>query len=799
MKSRTDTAMHAMSQAEAQGVGASLARKEDDRFMRGRGEYVANIRMVGMRDVAFVRSQVAHARIRGIEKPADCEESVYVLADLLGVQPIVANSGLAGFKASAQPVLAGDKVRQVGEMIAMCVADTRARAEDIAAQVFVDFEELPAVVDMLAARQPGAPLVHEHWGDNVFLETAVDADLDDIRRSAAIRVHRHLRTARQSMAPMEGRSVVAYWDRRLEQLVVYTAAQMPHINRTGLAGCLGLNEGQVRVIAPDVGGGFGYKGILLPEEVCVAWLAMRLGHPVRWIEDRREQLTANANCREHDYDITAYADSGGRLLAVDCEATVDSGCYSSYPFSACLEAAQVSSILPGPYKMERYRCRTWSVATNKPPILPYRGVARTGVCYAIETVMDAIAAAARIEPYEVRLRNLVQPHEMPYDNITHKHFDSGDYPESVRRAVKSIDLVGVRARQRQGEADGRRIGFGLAVFCEQGAHGTSVYQGWGIPMVPGREPAAARLTPDGVLELRVGVHSHGQSMETTLAQIAHEVLGIDTGRVRTVLGDTGTTPYSTGTWGSRSIVMAGGAVAQACKELRERLVHIGAWLLKQDRAQVRYAGGAVVGPSGEVGIAEIAHAWYLKPHLLPPDVDPRGLEVSGTYQTRRDSGTFSYACHAVVVAVDVQLGQVEILDYVIVEDGGALINPMVVDGQVYGGAAQGIGTALYEEMRYSADGQPLASTLADYILPGATEVPAIRIEHMETKSPYTEFGQKGIGESGAIGSPAAIANAVNDALRPLGVEISELPITPRVVLGALAVAAGRTTSDGEDA
>lgn len=787
----------ASSTLTAQGIGASLPRKEDDRFMRGRGEYVANIRMVGMRDVAFVRSPVAHARIRGIEKPAGDEDSVYVLADLDAVQPIVANSGLPGFKASAQPVLAGDKVRQVGEMIAMCVADTRARAEDIAAHVFVDFEELPAVVDMLAARQPGAPLVHEHWGDNVFLETAVDADLDDIRRSAAICVHRHLRTARQSMSPMEGRGVVAYWDRRLEQLVVYMAAQMPHINRTGLAGCLGLNEGQVRVIAPDVGGGFGYKGILLPEEVCVAWLAMRLGHPVRWIEDRREQLTANANCREHDYDITAYADSGGRLLAVDCEATVDSGCYSSYPFSACLEAAQVSSILPGPYKMERYRCRTWSVATNKPPILPYRGVARTGVCYAIETVMDAIAVAARIEPYEVRLRNLVQPHEMPYDNITHKHFDSGDYPGSVRRAVKSIELDQVRAWQRKGEADGRRIGFGLAVFCEQGAHGTSVYHGWGIPMVPGREPAAARLTPDGVLELRVGVHSHGQGMETTLAQIAHEVLGIDTGRVRTVLGDTGTTPYSTGTWGSRSIVMAGGAVAQACKELRERLIHIGAWLLKQDRAQVRYAGGVVVGPFGEVGIAEIAHAWYLKPHLLPPDVDPRGLDVSGTYQTRRDSGTFSYACHAVVVAVDIQLGQVEILDYVIVEDGGALINPMVVDGQVYGGAAQGIGTALYEEMRYSAAGQPLASTLADYILPGATEVPAIRIEHMETKSPYTEFGQKGIGESGAIGSPAAIANAVNDALRPLGVEINQLPITPRVVLGALAAAAGRTASDGD--
>jgi carbon-monoxide dehydrogenase large subunit len=435
--------------------------------------------------------------------------------------------------------------------------------------------------------------------------------------------------------------------------------------------------------------------------------------------------------------------------------------------------------------MDRYQCRTWSVATNKPPILPYRGVARTGVCYAIETMLDAIAVAAGIEPYEARLRNLVEPHEMPYDNITNKHFDSGDYPEAVRRAVRSIDLQAVRARQQQGEPDGRRIGFGMAIFCEQGAHGTSVYHGWGIPMVPGYEPAVIRLTPDGILEVRAGVHSHGQSMETTLAQIAHEVLGIDTDRVRVVLGDTGVTPYSTGTWGSRSIVMAGGAVGQAARELKERLMKIGAWLLMEPADAVRWENGAVAGTQARRTLAELAHTWYRAPQLLPPDVDPRGLEVSTSYQAKRDTGTFSYACHAVVVAVDTELGQTEILDYVIVEDGGVLINPMVVDGQVMGGAAQGIGTALYEAMRYSDDGQPLASTLADYLLPGATEVPAIRIEHMETPSPYTEFGQKGIGESGAIGSPAAIANAVNDALRPLGVEICELPISPRVVVDAM--------------
>jgi aerobic carbon-monoxide dehydrogenase large subunit len=783
-----------------QGIGASLARKEDDRFMHGRGEYVGNIRMVGMVDVAFVRSPIAHGHIVAIEKPAGFAHAVYTLADLADVKPIVANSGLPGFKPSEQHVLASGKVRQVGENIAMCVAATRAAAEDIAAQVFVDFEELPAVVDMLDARREGSPLVHEQWGDNVFLEAFVDAipdvDLEAVRRTAPIIARRKLRTARQSMAPMEGRGVVAHWDKRLSQLIVHTSAQMPHITRTGLANCLGLDEGQVRVIAPDVGGGFGYKGILLPEEVCCGWLAMHLEKPVRWIEDRREQLTANANCREHDYDITAYAERDGRLIAVECEASVDSGAYSSYPFSACLEAAQVGSILPGPYKMDRYRCRTWSVATNKPPILPYRGVARTGVCYAIETIMDAIAVEAGIEPHEVRLRNLVGPHEMPYDNITNKHFDSGDYPEAVRRAIAAIDLPSVRARQQRGEPDARLIGFGMAVFCEQGAHGTSVYHGWGIPMVPGAEPVAIRLTTDGILEVRVGVHSHGQGMETTLAQIAHEVLGIDTERVRIVFGDTGVTPYSTGTWGSRSIVMAGGALGKATKELKLRLMMIGAWLLKEPVDQVRWENGAVVGSTARRTLAEIARTWYLAPQLLPPDIDPRGLEVSTSYQARRDTGTFSYACHAIVVAVDPLLGQTEILDYVIVEDGGVLINPMVVDGQVYGGAAQGIGTALYEAMPYSEDGQPLASTLADYLLPGATEVPAIRIEHMETPSPYTEFGQKGIGESGAIGSPAAIANAVNDALRPLGVQVHQLPISPRVIVNALRAAAREPALQG---
>jgi len=769
------------------GVGARLPRKEDRRFLLGQGEYVANIRLPGMLEVAFVRSPMAHGRIQAIKKPSGLESLVFTAEDLDGVKPIRAVSALKGFKPSEQPILARDKVRQVGELVAMCVAQTRAESEDLADLTEISLEELPAVVDMLEARLNPPALVHEDWGDNVFLESLVDDDLSSIQREAKVQIKRQIRTARQHMSPMEGRGVVCEWNRRLGQLVMHSAAQMPHVNRAGLAECLGIDQGSIRVVAPDVGGGFGYKGILLPEEVALAWLCRRLGRPVRWIEDRREQLSANANCREHHYDLTLYADASGKILGIDCEATVDSGAYSSYPFSACLEAAQVGSILPGPYKMDRYRCRTWSVATNKAPILPYRGVARTGVCFALELMIDAAARELGIEPHEMRLANLVQPSEMPFNNITKKHFDSGDYPEAVRRAADMIGLTKIRERQKNKEKSERRIGVGFSIYCEQAAHGTSVYYGWGIPMVPGYEQCAARLTPDGVLELRIGAHSHGQGMETTLAQVANTILGIDPDSVRLIHGDTALTPYSTGTWGSRSMVMSGGAVAAACDAIGARVKAIASKLLEVAAADLTLDSGfvCVAGTDRRLSLAEVAHVWYRKPQLLPADVDPAGLETTAGYKAKVDTGTFSYACHAAAVAVDTETGHVEILDYVIVEDGGTLVNPMIADGQVYGGTAQGVGTALYEEMPFDAQGQPLATTLADYLLPSATEVPAMRIDHLETSSPYTRFGQKGIGEGGAIAPPSAIANAVNDALAPLGVEITESPLTPRRIVEAL--------------
>lgn len=770
------------------GVGARVRRKEDDRLLRGRGRFVGDIALVGMKELAFVRSPVAHATITSIEIPEEHRGAVFTWADLAagGVKPIRAVSGLSGFKVSEQPALADGKVRFVGEPVAVCVAATRAEAEDIAAAVFVDYAELSVNSDMLEAVKPGAPKVHDHWPDNVFLETNVGGNIAEIAATAPVKVSRTIRTARQCMVPLEGKGVVAHWDRHVEQLVLTTSTQMPHIVRAGLSECLDLDQGLIRVVAPDVGGGFGWKGLLQPEEIVAAWIAMRLDRPVRWTEDRREHLVAAANAREHHYEITAYADERGRLLGIEADAWVDAGAYSVYPFSACLEAAQVGSILPGPYDFAHYRCRTFSVCTNKPPIVPYRGVARTGVCFAMEQMIDAVADAVGREPWQVRLENLVPPEKMPFDNVTRKHFDSGDYPESVRRAVAAIELEGWRARQKNREPDGRLIGVGFATYCEQSAHGTAVYHGWGIPMVPGHEQAQARITPDGGLELRVGVQSHGQSMETTFAQVAHEVLGIPLEKIKLVHGDTGLTPYSTGTWGSRSMVMAGGAIATACRTLAERLRKIGAHLMQAGPEGVLLDGGSVKAGPAAVTIREIAHTWYRAPQLLPADVDRGGLEVTAGYKPGSDHGTFSYATHAVAVAVDPEIGQVEILDYVVVEDAGTMVNPMVVDGQIYGGVAQGVGTALYERMPYDAEGQPLASTFADYLIPGFTEVPHVRIIHMLTPSPYTEFGVKGIGEGGAIAPPAAICNAINDALKPLGVIVTNAPMTPEVILGAIA-------------
>jgi carbon-monoxide dehydrogenase large subunit len=769
-----------------QGIGARVLRKEDDRHLHGKANFVADMVMPGLSEVAFMRSPLAHARLMAIEIAPAGQHAVFTRAHLSDVLDIAADSSLPTYQLSAHPPLARDKVRFVGEPVVMGFAPTRAEAEDLLETVQVQYQELPAYAEVLSAMQATDNLVHEQWKDNAFVTLSVDKNFDALAAQAEVVVHRKMSLSRQCMVPLEGKAVLAYWDHQANQLVVVSATQVPHLIRTALAQYLQMDQGQVRVISPDVGGAFGYKCVLQQEELCVAWLAKTYRKPFRYLEDRREHLIAGANTREHHYEMTAYADRRGRLLALDAKITIDGGAYSVWPFTIGIEPGQAIGNLPGPYAFDGYRCVTQCVATNKPGFVPYRGVARTGVCFAMELTLNALALEVGREPWEIRLENLVQPEQMPYVNVANKHFDSGDYPASVRRALEMINVKAVRARQQQGEADGRLIGVGLATYTEQSAHGTSVFAAWGMPIVPGFDQAMVRMTPDGGLEIRVGVHSHGQGMETTFAQIAHEVLGIDLSKMRVMHGDTGQTPYSSGTYASRSLVMSGGAVSQACQKLLPQLLNIGAHLLQAKVTDVVLEGGSVCCGERRVSLSDIAKAWYLSPQLLPPDVDPAGLEATVGYKPRVDTGAFSYATHVALVAVDPKMGGVEILDYVVVEDCGVLVNPMVVEGQTIGGVAQGIGTALYEEMRYDELAQPLASTLADYVMPGATEVPNIRMDHFETPSPHTEFGAKGMGEGGAIAPPAAIFGAVNDALRRVGAaELTRTPLTPRRVLQAL--------------
>src|SRR5881394_536753 len=767
------------------GVGASLLRKEDDRHLRGRGEFVSDIRLPGTMEVAFLRSPHAHARIRSISVPPEARGRVFTAADLPRIKPIRVVTQAAGAKSPPWPPLATGKVRYVGEAIAACIAPSRAAAEDIAEAVRIEFEPLDAVVDAVADMHGSRHPVHESWGDNLFSDRTLDGgDIEAAARAAEITVSREYRMNRQSGAPMEGRAVLAHRDYRLDEIVVFASTQTPHTVRVAIAENLGLDERRLRVVAPDVGGGFGPKARLYPEEIILAALALELDHPVRWIEDRNEHLLTTAHTRDHHYKVTAFADRQGKVLGVDCEIIVDAGAYGLWPQGPYQEANMAGRTLPGPYTIANYRARTYTVATNKTPLGPYRGVGRPGACFAIERTIDEVARAVGRDPAEVRIENMIRSEQMPFASVAGMRYDTGDYPASVKLCAELLDMPRVRARQKQGEADGRLIGIGFASFTEQTAHGAAEFASRGASIIPGFESCTARILPDGSLVLHVGIQSHGQGLETTLSQIACHELGIDPSHISVRHGDTESTAFGFGTFASRSMVMSGGAVARASRLLRDKLCRIGAHLLQCDPADVRCEGGAVHGPQGSVTIGEIAHVAHLRMDGLPPGVDPL-LDMTATYEPQISTGVFSYATHGAVVAVDPETGFIELLDFAVAEDCGTMVNPMIVEGQIRGGVAQGIGTALYEEIPYDAQGQPLAVTFADYLMPGAAELPAIKIGHLHTPASATEYGMKGMGEGGAVAPPAAIANAVHDALAATGAEVNETPLTPARVLAAI--------------
>ncbi len=778
--------MHDDSQ-HGMGIGANVRRKEDPRHLRGRGRFVADFVVPGMLEMAVFRSPAAHARLLSVRKP---QGMVFSHEDLQDVAPLIPANTPEGARKAPFPLLASGKLRFVGEPVAVALASSRALAEDLAEQVEIDIEELEPVMSAGRAMAPDAPRVHDEWSDNLIQEmslTCGDPQLASACEQAPVRVTRTYRTARQSMNPMEGKGCFAQWDSRLEQLILHSSTQVPHMVRDAVCDALALRHAQLRVVAPDVGGGFGYKCILQAEEVLVCWLAMRLGRPVRWLEDRREHLIAAANAREQAYTVTAYADARGLLLGLAADITVDAGAYSVIPFSNVLDAGMALGNMTGPYRIAYYTGRARAVATNKPPVAPYRGVGRPGACFAIEQLMDAVAREVGREPWEVRRDNLARPEDMPYTSITGKTYDSGDYLEALSQSLAGVGVDDIRQRQAR-QRGPLRLGVGVAFFVELTGHSPRAAHAWRLPVRPCPEPATVRLTGDGGLEIQIGMQSHGQGMETTMAQVAHEVLGVDIEHVSVLHGDTATSAYSTGTYASRGMVIGAGAVAGACRELKKRLARLGAALMQCAADEVQVREGRVWGPERSVSFGEVARTWHENYGALAAggaSEQDGSLEVTFGYAMQTGQGAFTYGAHAVLVEVDTQSGNVRVLDYVVAEDCGVAVNPMIVDGQIIGGVVQGIGTALYEETSYDEAGQPRGATLVDYLLPSAGDVPFIRIQHLVHPSPHTEFGIKGVGEGGAIPSAAAVCSAVNDALRDCGAEICETPVTPQRVLQAL--------------
>lgn len=777
------------SPAAGRWIGQPLLRKEDRRHLIGASQFVADLRLPHMQDVAFLRSPSAHGRILGIDRGEAAPGTVWTLADLPPLNPLFAGPEMASFRNAVYPPLADDKVLFAGQAVAMCLGASRAAAEDVAAGVWVEIEDLDPVIDARRALDEGVPLLHEDWPDNDFIHARITGGDMETIRDAPIRMRRQFSMNRQAANPLETRGVVAYRDHRTDELVVYTSTQGPHVMRHGLSIALGIPEHRLRVVAVDVGGGFGGKNRLMPEEIAMAALALSVDHPVRWIEDRNEHLVASVHAREHHYDLTLYAEADGTMLGIEGTIHVDAGAYALWPSGPFMETGMAARNLPGSYRIQHLDIDTHTVSTNKAPLGPYRGVARPGACFAIERLVDELAHELGIEPLELRRRNLVGPAEMPYRTGGGLRLDNGDYPTALETAARMIDLPGIRARQALGEPDGTRIGLGFAFYTEQSGHGTVEWVKRKSRVVPGYETATVRMMPDGSAQVLVAIQSHGQGLETSLAQIAAENLGLSPDQVMVRHGDTSVSPFGFGTFASRSIVFCGGAVTRASRALAVKLREVAAHLLQARPEDIEMREGAAHAGARSVVISEIARVANIRPESLPEGMAP-GLEATATYEPPESGGVFSYGAHAVVVAAHPETGVTRILDYVVVEDCGNLINPMIVDGQIIGGVAQGIGTALYEELAYDEMGQPTATTWGDYMMPCAPEIPSFRIAHMVTPAESTEYGVKGMGEGGAIAPPAAIANALTDAFRDIGAKFCVTPMSPRRVSDAVALAQG---------
>jgi carbon-monoxide dehydrogenase large subunit len=767
-------------------VGRPLPRYEDPVLLQGRGRYTADLAQ-GARILRFVRSPVARGRILSVNAPP---EAAIITAAVLGdVKPICPRLDRPDYVAVAQPILAGERATYVGEPIAAVIATSAAEAEDLAEQVTVEIAAEAPVVTLDQALSPGAPLVHDIAAHNTLIDARFETpDVAAAFRAAHQVVEFTFISGRQAAVPLEARGAVAAFDAATGRVTLSASTQMPHLLRTGIADALGIAESELRVIAPEVGGGFGQKMALIPEYVVAVWAARRFACTVAWIEDRLENLTASFHARDQRLHLRGAFDPVGRLLGIDADVLCNVGAYSNFPATCAVEPLMALADMPGPYRVPEYRARARAIATNTCPMAPYRGVSRPVITAAMERLMDCAASRLGLDALEIRRRNLTT--EFPHTTVTGVVHDAGSHREALEAAARVVDIAQFRARQQTVRADGRWLGLGISVFAERTGPGTPAFAARRMVIIPGFERVELVMDPSGSVEARIGSSPHGQGLKTTLAQLIADETGVMPEQIRVVAGDTDRTPYGWGTFASRSLVIAGGACKLAAATLRERLQVVAGQILEVAASDIEISHGRarVRGTDLEVEVRQLARAAYHQSHRFPT-IAETGLAAVATYDPY---GTFSNACHIAIVEVDPATGQVTIERFVVVEDAGRLINPMIVEGQIHGGVTQGIANALYEQVVYDDGGNILTGSLADYIVPTMAEIPRFEIHHLATLTDASVTGAKGVGEGGTIGAPAAILNAVSDALAPFGVNVFEMPITPQRILQLLREAGCKT-------
>ena len=773
----------------AKFFGAAVKRREDPRFLQGEGRFIDDIVLPGMLHAAFFRSPHAHARIVRIDTTAAASAPgvvrVFTFSDLeRWMKPLplfgAVPPGLAAVvkfdvRQAPQWALCRDRARHVGEIVAMIVADRPERAADAVDLIEVEWDLLPPVVDMRRAAEPGAQLIHPEWGNNIgiaFTHAIGDADRAFAEADATVAETFHIQ--RYVGMPLEGRGVVAVWDRRDGTLTTWNSTQVSHFVQQGLTGALGVAPHKIRVIAPDLGGGFGTKASGYAEDALIPIAARVLGRPVKWIESRREHMSGAAHARHQVHAISLAARRDGTILAVRDRIWLDLGAYNVW--GVVLPYNTVAHLI-GPHRIKNMRVDVQAVVTNKTPNAPYRGAGRPETVFAMDRIVDCLARELRLDPAEIRRRNYIRPDELPYDfGMPYRDgnplvYDTGDFPEALEKALEAADYKQFRAEQAALRARGVHRGIGISGYVEGTAIGP--YEG-----------ATVKLDLAGRVLVATGAINSGQGHETSFAQISADALGVPLDWVTVIGGDTAAVPFGVGTFASRSAVTAGNSIADACREVRTKLARAAGALLEAAPDDIEIEDGRVFvkgSPGSGVDLARVVQAsipTFAKPGVASPDFEASAYHHVPTV-------TYASAVHVAQVEVDPATGAVKLLRYVVAHDCGRVINPIIVDGQVHGGVAQGVGGALFEEMVYDETGQLLTGSLMDYAVPKADDLPLIETVHLEFPSPRNPLGVKGLGEGGAISPPAAIANAVEDALAPFGVRITETPVTAARIVALL--------------